>query len=176
MEAFAEMDDVFLGSMGVTANTTGAFDFLRQNLEDIGIVVHTSKTVALPTKSPAPTAEDISLLKSVDVHVADDGGVTVVNVPIGADEDVLERAREIVKESGTDHLVRCLANIPDKQTVALIVIESIGQRIGYLERALNIELLLETSRRRRGAVVIRENPRGTGHSGGTVVFPGGVSG
>ena len=66
-------------------------------------MVNTSKTVALPPKSHAPTAEDISLLESVDVRVAGEGGVTVVDVPIGTYEYVLERAREIVKEGGTDH-------------------------------------------------------------------------
>ena len=50
---------------------------------------------------------------------------------------------EIVKEGSTDHLARCLASMPDKQTAALIVIESLGQRTGYLERALDTELSLE---------------------------------
>ena len=89
-------------------------------------MVNTSKTVALPSKGHAPTAEEISLLESVDVRVADEGEVTVVGVLIGTDEYVLERAREIVKEGGTDHLASCLANMPDKQAAAHIVTESPG--------------------------------------------------
>ena len=94
-------------------------------------MVNTSKTVALPSKGHAPTAEEISLLESVDVRVADEGEVTVVGVLIGTDEYVLERAREIVMEGGTDHLEHYPANMPDKQAAALIVIESLGQRTGY---------------------------------------------
>ena len=71
----------------------------------------------------------------------------MVGVPIVTYEYVVERAREIVKEGGTDHLARCLANMPHKQAAALIVIESLGQRTGYLEGALAMELSLETCRR-----------------------------
>ena len=37
--------------------------------------------------------------------------------------------------------------MPDKQAAALIVIESLGQRTGYLERVLDTELSLEECRR-----------------------------
>ena len=67
----------------------------------------------------------------------------MVGVPIGTDEYVLERARETVKERGTDHVARCLANIPDKQAAVLIVIASLGQRTVYRERALDTELFFE---------------------------------
>ena len=46
-----------------------------------------------------------------------------------------------------DHLARCLANMPDKQAAALTTIESLGQRTGYLERALDTELSLDACRR-----------------------------
>ena len=84
MEAFAYRDDAFLGLMRITANAIKAFAFLQRELEDIGIVVNTSKTVALPPKSHAPTAEEISLLQSVDVRA------DAVGVPTGTDECVLE--------------------------------------------------------------------------------------
>ena len=71
----------------------------------------------------------------------------MVGVPIGNDEYVLERAGEIVKEGGTDHLARCLANMPDKQAAALIVTQSLGQRTGYREWALDTELSREACRR-----------------------------
>ena len=69
VEAFAYMDDVSLGLTRITADTVRAFAFLRQDLEDIGIVVNPAKTVALPPKGHAPTAEEISLLESVDVSI-----------------------------------------------------------------------------------------------------------
>ena len=130
--------------MGITANMIRAFAFLRRKLENIGIVVNTSKTVALAPKGYAPTAEEISLLESVDARVADEGGLTAVGVPIGTDAYVLERSREVGKGGGTDHLALCLANMPDKQAAALIVIESLGQRAGYLERALDTDLSVES--------------------------------
>lgn len=34
---FANMDDVALGCMGITANTVGAFAFLLRKLDDIGM-------------------------------------------------------------------------------------------------------------------------------------------
>ena len=64
----------------------------------------------------------------------------MVGVPIDNDEYVLERARGIVKEGGTDHLASCLANKPDKQSAILIITESVGQRTGYLQRALDTQL------------------------------------
>ena len=171
VETSAYMNDVSVGLLRITANTIRAFAFLRRELEDIGIVVNTSKTVALSPKGHAPTAEDISLLESVDVRVADEAGVTVVGVPIGTDEYVLERAREIVEKGDTDHLARCLTNMPDKLAAALIVIESLGQRTGYLKRALDTKLSLEACKRADNGA-----QWATGRSGGTVVSPGGVPG
>ena len=106
-------------------------------------MANTSKAVALPPQCHTLTVEEISLLQNVDLRVAYEGGVTVVSVPIGDDEYALERAREIIEEGGTDYLARCLANMPDQQAVALIVTESLGQKTGYLERALDTELSLE---------------------------------
>ena len=74
VEAFAYMDDISLGLMGVTANTIRAITFLRRELDDIGIVVNPTKTVVLPPKGHAPTVEEISLLESVDIHIAEEGG------------------------------------------------------------------------------------------------------
>ena len=74
--------------------------------------------MALPPKSHAPTAE-ILFLQSVDVH----------------------------KERGTDHHAHCLAKMPDNLVAALIITEYLGQRTGYLERALDTELSLEAYRR-----------------------------
>ena len=114
VEAFAYMDGISLGLTRITADTVRAFAFLWQELEDIGIVVNAAKTVALPPKGHAPTAEEISLLESVDVSITGEGGATVVDVPIGTDKYVLDRAMEVVRDGGADRLARCLANMPDK--------------------------------------------------------------
>ena len=135
VEAFAYIDDVSLGLTRITANTVRAFVFLRQEPDDIGIVVNAAKTMALPLKEHAPTAEKISLLESF--RIADEGGVTVVGIPSGTGEYVRGRAMEVVRGGGADRLVRCLANMPDKQAAALIAVESLGQRTSYLERALD---------------------------------------
>ena len=119
VEAFAYMDDVSLGLMRITADTVRAFAFLRRELEDIGIVVNPTKTIALPPKRCAPTVEEISLLESVGVRIAGEGGAAVVGIPIGTDEYVLDRAIEVVRDRGADRLARCLASIPDKQPAAL---------------------------------------------------------
>ena len=71
----------------------------------------------------------------------------MVGVPIGTDKYVLDRTMEAVRDGGADHVARCLANMPDKQTAALIAIESFGQRTSYLERALDTRLSLEACRR-----------------------------
>ena len=128
MEAFAYIDDVPLGLMGVTANTVRSFAFLRRMLEANGIVVNIAKMVSLPPKGHAPTAKEISRLESVDVRIVDEGEITVVGVPIGRDEYMLERALEIVRDGGADRLSCCFANVPDKQAAALIAIKSLGQR------------------------------------------------
>ena len=68
--------------------------------------------------------EEISFLESVEVRIEDEGGVTMVGVPIGTEEYVRGRSMEVVRDVGADHLARCLANMPDKQAGALITAES----------------------------------------------------
>lgn len=60
-------------------------------MDENGIVINSTKTVALPSK--APTAEEFSLLR--DARSADEGGVTVVGVPIGTNECTAERAMKV---------------------------------------------------------------------------------
>ena len=176
VEAFAYMDDVSFDLMGDMANTVRAFAFLRRELEAIAIVVNTAKTMTLPPKGHAPTAEEISLFESVDVRIVDEGEVTVVGVLIGTDEYVLKRAMAVVRDGGANCLTRCLANMPDKQAVALIAIESLGQRASYLEKALDTGLSLEACKmgRQRGTVGVRKTHRAARSSGRTVIFSGGV--
>ena len=89
------MDDVSLGLMGVTADAVRTFAFLQRKLDDIGLVVNLAKTAALPPEGPSPTTEHISLLESVAVRIADEGGVTAVGVPIGTDEYMQQRAMDM---------------------------------------------------------------------------------
>ena len=126
VEAFAYMDDVSLGLTRITAETVRAFAFLQRELKEIGIVVNPAKTVVLPPKGYAPTADEISLLESVDVRIAGEGRATVVGVPIGTDEYVLDRVTEVVRDGGADSLARCLASMSDKQAAVIIAIESLG--------------------------------------------------
>ena len=99
-EAFAYMDGVSLGLIGVTASAVRAFAFLWRELDDINaVVVNPDKNAGLPPNEHAPTAEEISLLESVDVGIAGEAGVTVIGVPIvGTDKHVLERAMELVRD------------------------------------------------------------------------------
>ena len=126
-------------------NYEGKCTRMAASRADIGTVVNPAKTVALPPKGHAPTAEEISLLENVDVSITGEGGATVVGVPIGTDEYVLDRAMEVVRDGGADRLARCLANMPDKQAAALIAIDPLGQRTSCLERALDTSCLLYTS-------------------------------
>ena len=138
MDAFAYMDGVSLGLMGVTVNTVRAFAFLR-----------------------------------LYVRIVDEGGVTMVGVPIGTDEYVLERTLEVVRDGGADRYGRCLAFMPDTQAAVLIAIESLGQRTSYLERALDTGLSLEACRRADNRAqwayekVLELSERATGSGGGS---------
>ena len=73
-----------------------------------------------------------------------------MGVPIGTDEYVLEWALEVVRGGGADSLARCLASMPDKQAAAscgVLTMESLGQSLSHLERALATGLSLEACRR-----------------------------
>lgn len=85
------MSEISLGLTRVAVHPPRAFSFCRQELDDIGNMVILTKTVALPPKGYTPMLEDISLLGIVDFCIADEGGVTVADVPIGTDECMLER-------------------------------------------------------------------------------------
>ena len=71
------------------ANTARAITFLRRDLENIGIVAYLAKTMVPPT-GHTPTAKESWLVESVDVHITEEGGVTVVGVPIGTAEYIVK--------------------------------------------------------------------------------------
>ena len=60
----------------------------------------------LPPKGHVPTAEEISILQRVDIHVAEERGVRVVGVPTGTEEYVVEPAAGAVTAGGADRLAR----------------------------------------------------------------------
>ena len=70
--------------MRVTAYTIGVAAFFRRELDDIRIVANPAKAVALPPKGHAPPAGEISLPEFVHTRIVGEGGVTVMDVPIGA--------------------------------------------------------------------------------------------
>ena len=91
--------------------------------------------------------EDISLLEMVDVRIAEERGVPTVGVPIGTGECVVERAVKVMRDGGAGLLVRCLADMPDKQAAVLITNEPLGQRPNCLERVLGTSLNFARCRR-----------------------------
>lgn len=62
--------------------------------------------------------------------------VMVVDIPIGTNESVLERAIEVAKDGGADRVALCHVIMSNKQAPALITIESLGKRIDHHEKAL----------------------------------------
>ena len=75
----------------------------------------------------------------------------MVGGPIGNDEYVLERARVILHEGGTDHLARCLANMPDKQAAVHAGGQTTG-RSGHMIKSSDCRAHRRHSRSsRRGA-------------------------
>lgn len=77
-----------------------------------------------------------------------------------------------IKDGGADFLVRCLANMPGKQTAALIAIEPLWQRTSYVENSLDTRSSSKHAEghRQRGTVGTGKHIRATGRGGGTVVF------
>lgn len=109
-----------------------ATPFLRPDYDGIGIVSSPTKAVALPLNAHVPTAEDISLLLSVNVRNAVEGGVTVVGT---------------TRTLGADYLGLCLAGMPDNQTINLMATAPVGQRTFYPERIVGTGSPLEACRR-----------------------------
>lgn len=130
----------------VPANTVSASTPPRRELDDIGIVINPVKSVVQPPKEHAPTAEEIQLLESVDVLITEEGGVTVLGVPIGTEEYVVERAVGVVRGGGVERLARCVADMEHKQAAALVAIKSVGQKASYLEHVLDTGMPPDTCR------------------------------
>lgn len=110
--------------MGVTADKVIEIPLLLRELDGIGIGANLIKTVALPLppNGHVPAVEDIYFLESVDVRLAEDGGVTRVGNPIGTKEYMVERAAGEARNAGVNFLACCLAseNLPGKQAVTCV--------------------------------------------------------
>lgn len=100
------------------------------------------------SRGHVPTAEEASLLASIDVRIADEGGGALVGVPIGIEEHDEEHAVGAVRDIDADCLARCLAGMINKQPVALIATESFAQNYSsYLERVMDAGTFLQACQR-----------------------------
>ena len=88
----------------VALDTVDVAPFLQRELASIGISMNPSKTVALLPKGHVLTLEKIALFEGVDVRIAEQGGVTVVGVPIGTDAHAMKSATEILENGGAEQL------------------------------------------------------------------------
>ena len=92
-------------------------------------------------------AEETSHLESIDLRTSKKRGVAVVDIPIGTEGYVPERAMKAVKDGSADRPERFLDHMPDKEVAALTTIDLLGSRTCYVEKALGTELPLEICRR-----------------------------
>lgn len=111
-----------------------AFSLRRELLiDDVRSVGKPANTLALSPQGNDPTAKSTCILECVVVRVTDYGGVTVVGVPIGTDQYVLEPTLEVVKDGRTDRLGNCLADMLDRQAGGLIAIGPLWQRTSHFK-------------------------------------------
>ena len=67
----------------------------------------------------------------------------IVGVPIGTEEYVIKLVVGRIRHGGTDRLARCLAGMPGKNPVALIVFEALRQRSSCFRRVMDAGTSLE---------------------------------
>lgn len=154
--------------MGFTANTVRASAYLRRELGDIGIVANPAKTVVLPLEGHARTAEEISLLASVDVRISEKEGVTMVGVLIGTEEHVVERTVGVVKDEGAAawHVASLACRISKRRPTSPSNL-SVRRQAALSVSPIRVYPSKHEEGRQRGAVGIRASPRATGGDGGT---------
>ena len=100
VESYAYPDDITIATDEISPGTVEVVPFLDKELTARGIHLDTCKTVALAPKGHVPTPEEISILAGVGVHIADEGGMKMVGVPVGSDEFAIESAIGIVRDRG----------------------------------------------------------------------------
>ena len=76
--------------------TLGVVTFLERELTARGIHLNLGNG---PDRTPCPRRKR-SLLAKVRVHIADEGGIKVVGVPVGIDEFAIESAMGMVRDRG----------------------------------------------------------------------------
>ena len=106
--------------MEITPDTVEVVPLIQRGLANIDNNINPKKTVALPRNGARSYAGGNSLLKGVDVLIAERGRVKVVGVSIGTDAYAMDCAMGIFKNSGAEHLATMLPLMPDKQSANLI--------------------------------------------------------
>ena len=122
----------------------------------------------LPPKGHTPTAQEISFLDSVDPRIPGNGGTSAVGVPIVTREYVLERALGIERDAGTGRPAHNVADMPDRQIVALITVEPLGPTAIFPWKGSEHGAVLRNMQegRQRDTVGIPENPQAAGSGRG----------
>ena len=101
VEAHAYLDGIAIASDEISPGTVGVMPFFERELTAMGMHLNPpGKTVVLAPKGHVPTPEEISILAGVGVHIADEGGMKMVGVPVGSDEFAIESAIGIVRDRG----------------------------------------------------------------------------
>ena len=104
---------------------------LVDELEEVGIIVNREKSSALPPPGHNVTPTERRLFEDAGLPIAAQG-IMVVEIPIGTDAYVEERAMKKITDGGADELARMLAH--------LITSQSLTQRSGYIERGIDHKL------------------------------------
>lgn len=114
-----------------------------------GIHLNPGNTGALALKGHVPsTPKDISLLAAVGVCTADEGGIKVERVPVGADDFAIESTIGIVRDGGGGTARADAATIvPDKQAAKHIATGFMVRRTAYVEWMMDPKLSLPACRR-----------------------------
>ena len=86
-------------------------------------------------------------MAGVGARIADEGGITVVGVPVSTDIFAIEIGIGIVRDGGAGQLAWMLLRMPEKQATNLIATGSMVQRTAYVERVIDPRLSLPVCRR-----------------------------
>ena len=159
VESFVYIDGISLGLVRVAVNATVSFAFFRRKPDDIFIVANPAKTVALPPKGRATSTEEVSLSGSIDAHTVKEGEVTVVGIPSGVEDYMLERAMEVTKDGCADRFARCLTHTPDIPAATLVTIDDrVPRAAGKIARKVSDHGAVSMQQgRQQGAMSVRGN-------------------
>ena len=116
--------------------------------------------MALPPKGRATSTEEVSLSGSIDAHTAKEGEVTVVGIPRGVEDYMLERAMKVTKDGCADRFARYLTHTPDIQAAALVTIDDrVPRAASKVARKVSDHGAVSMQQgRQQGAMSVRGNP------------------